>query len=78
MNSNDKLQIYKAINAVSNRLNEVNYKLDTLIQYLDKENKDNINLNAGGLNEIADITSTHDEAIAELAELVGGESEVTE
>lgn len=57
-----------AINNISKRLNKVERKLEKFL--LDKQEITN-----GGLADIADIISIHDEAIADLAGLV---SEIAE
>ena len=75
MTKNEKMEIYKAINDVSNKLNGVSVKLDKLITRLNQEAHEKIDVNMGGIDDIATIVSTHDEAIDELATLISGMEE---
>lgn len=67
----------KAINAVSKKMNQVDRKLDRFISLLCAKNAEEINVADGGIMEIADIISAHDEAITELATLVSELSAAT-
>ena len=69
--------IYKAINRVSNRLNEMSEKLDVVMQMLNAESNRKILINGNGIDGLAELVSTHDSALDELATLVstsGGEN----
>ena len=69
--------IYKAINRVSNRLNEMSEKLDIVMQMLNAESNRKILINGDGIDDLAELVSTHDSALDELATLVasiGGEN----
>jgi len=62
--------IYKAINRVSNRLNEMSEKLDIVMQMLNAESNHKILINGDGIDGLAELVSTHDSALDELATLV--------
>jgi len=69
MDKKEIANIYKAINRVSNRLNEMSEKLDLVMQTLNAESNRKILING-------ELVSTHDSALDELATLVstiGGE-----
>ena len=65
----------KAINNLSKRLNDVEYKLESFLLSKHKENKEAIEISDGGIVDLAEMLSVHDEAIAELAEMVAAEKE---
>ena len=67
---NEKAEIYKAINNVSKKINDVEYKLDEVLHYLHLNNAEKITDNENGILDMADSVSVHDEAIMELAELI--------
>lgn len=66
----------KAIADVTKRLNDVEKQLETFLLGKYEENKRSIATTDGGIVDIAEIVSTHDETIAELAELVAAGQEV--
>jgi predicted RNA-binding protein Jag len=71
------VNIYKAINRVSNRLNEMSEKLDIVMRMLNAESNRKILINGDGIDGLAELVSTHDSALDELATLVstiGGEN----
>lgn len=70
MTKNEKMEIYKAINDVSNKLNGVSVKLDELILKLNDKTNKRININANAVDDIAEMLSIHDSAIDELATIV--------
>ena len=77
MDKKEIANIYKAINRVSNRLNEMSEKLDIVIQMLNVESNRKILINGDGIDGLAELVSTHDSALDELATLVatiGGEN----
>ena len=68
--------IYKAINRVSMRVNDMSEKLDSVMQLLNAQANNKISVNAGAVDDIADMIATHDSAIDDLATIVatlGGE-----
>lgn len=77
MDKKEIANIYKAINRVSNRLNEMSEKLDVVMQMLNVESNRKILINGDGIDGLAEFVSTHDSALDELATLVasiGGEN----
>lgn len=77
MDKKEIANIYKAINRVSNRLNEMSEKLDVVMQMLNTESNRKILINGDGIDGLAELVSTHDSALDELATLViniGGEN----
>lgn len=76
MDKKEIANIYKAINRVSNRLNEMSEKLDSVMRMLNAESNRKILINGDGIDGLAELVSTHDSALDELATLVstiGGE-----
>lgn len=70
MDKKEIVNIYKAINRVSNRLNEMSEKLDIVMQMLNAESNRKILINGDGIYGLAELVSTHDSALDELATLV--------
>ena len=75
MNRQDRMEIFRAINNVSKRQNEMSRKLDEVMQMLNAQANDRINADDTAIDDIADMVSTHNEAIDSLAEMIT-ESEV--
>ena len=70
MNKEDRNEIFKAINAVSCKVNDVSQKLDEVMQILNASANEKITVNSGGIDGLADMVSAHDGAIEELATMV--------
>ena len=70
MNKEDRNEIFKAINAVSCKVNDVSQKLDEVMQILNASANEKISVNSGGIDGLADIISAHDGAIDDLATIV--------
>ena len=70
MNKEDRNEIFKAINAVSCKVNDVSQKLDEVMQLLNASANEKISVNSGGIDGLADIVSVHDGAIEDLATIV--------
>lgn len=70
MNKEDRNEIFKAINAVSCKVNDVSQKLDEVMQMLNANANEKITVNSGGIDGLADMVATHDGAIEELATMV--------
>ena len=70
MNKEDRNEIFKAINAVSCKVNDVSQKLDEVMQVLNASANEKISVNSGGIDGLADMISTHDGAIDDLATIV--------
>lgn len=73
MNKKEREEIYKAINGVSNKVNEVSRKLDEVIQAVNKLTNERIDASGIAIDDIADMIATHNEAIDSLAEIVATE-----
>ena len=70
MNKEDRNEIFKAINAVSCKVNDVSQKLDEVMQMLNANANEKISINSGGIDGLADMVSAHDGAIEDLATIV--------
>lgn len=75
MNRQDRMEIFRAINNVSKRQNEMSRKLDEIVQMLNAQANDRINADDTAIDDIADMVTAHNEAIDSLAEMTT-ESEV--
>ena len=75
MNKKEREEIYKAINGVSNKVNEVSQKLDEVIQAVNKLTNERIDASGTAIDDIANMIAVHNEAIDSLAEMTA-ESEV--
>ena len=75
MNRQDRMEIFRAINNVSKRQNEMSRKLDEVIQMLNKLTNERIDASGTAIDDIADMVAAHNEAIDSLAEMIT-ESEV--
>ena len=70
MNRQDRMEIFRAINNVSKRQNEMSRKLDEIVQMLNAQANDRINADDTAIDDIADMVATHNEAIDSLAEMI--------
>ena len=70
MNNKEREEVFKAINAVANKVNDVSQKLDEVMQMLNKSANEKISVNSGGIDGLADMVATHDGAIEEFATMV--------
>ena len=75
MNRHDRMEIFRAINNVSKRQNEMEQKLDAVMQMLNAQANEKISLTSGGVEDIAGVVAMHDTAIEDLANAIA-ESEV--
>ena len=75
MNRQDRMEIFKAINNVSKRQNEMSRKLDEVMQILNAQTNERITVGNKGIDDIVDMVVAHNEAIDGLAEMIT-ESEV--
>ena len=75
MNRHDRMEIFKAINNVSKRQNEMSRKLDAVMQMLNAQTNERITVGNKGIDDIVDMVASHNEAIDSLAEMIT-ESEV--
>lgn len=70
MTKKEKSEIFKAINNVSKKVNEIQKRLDDYLGNRCDANEKSIEMTDGGLIDVADVLSSHDEAITELASIV--------
>lgn len=70
MNHKEREEVFKAINGVANRVNDVSQKLDVVMHMLNNSANEKITVNSGGIDGLADMVATHDGAIEELANMV--------
>ena len=70
MNNKEREEVFKAINAVANKVNDVSQKLDAVMQMLNNSANEKISVNSGGIDGLADMVATHDGAIDDLATIV--------
>ena len=75
MNRQDRMEIFRAINNVSKRQNEMEQKLDEVMQMLNAQTNERITVGNKGIDDIVDMVVAHNEAIDSLAEMIT-ESEV--
>ena len=75
MNRHDRMEIFRAINNVSKRQNEMSRKLDEVMQMLNAQTNERITVGNKGIDDIVDMVAAHNEAIDSLAEMIT-ESEV--
>ena len=75
MNRHDRMEIFRAINNVSKRQNEMSRKLDEIVQILNAQTNERITVGNKGIDDIVDMVVAHNEAIDGLAEMIT-ESEV--
>lgn len=71
----ERAEIFMAINNVSKKANEIEQKLDMVIQALNTMADERLNADSAAIDNIADMVATHNEAIDSLAEMIT-ESEV--
>jgi methyl-accepting chemotaxis protein len=66
----NEIRIYQAINAVSQRVNNVQKLLDRLTLAKHQENADKITEDESGMIDIAELIDEQNDAILELADIV--------
>ena len=60
-------EIFKAINAVSRKVNDMSQKLDEVMQTLNSNANEKISVNAGGIDDLAEFADTNAGAVDDLA-----------
>lgn len=70
-------EVLKAINAVSRKVNELAQRLDEYHGKRYEENAENIDVNSGGIDDLAETTDVSASALDELAEYVAALEEDT-
>lgn len=78
MSEKEKKAIYKAINNVSNKVNDASEKIDKIMQMLNKLTNERIDASGIAIDDIADMIATHNEAIDGLAEIIATEESEVE
>ena len=71
----ERAEIFMAINNVSKKANEIERKLDEIVQILNAQTNERITVGNKGIDDIVDMVVAHNEAIDSLAEMIA-ESEV--
>ena len=64
------IEVAKALNELSKKINAIQLQLDRYFSIKHEENSTDIKLSENGLLEVAEMISSHDEAISELAGIV--------
>lgn len=64
------IEVAKALNELSKKINSIQLQLDRYFSMKHEENSADIKLSENGLLDIAEIVSSHDGAIFDLAEVV--------
>lgn len=76
MNKKEREEIYKAINNVSRKVNDISQKQDEIMQMLNNLTNERIDASGMAIDDIANMIAVHNEAIDNLAEMTATESEV--
>ena len=66
MNAKEREEVFKAINEVSNKVNDLSIRLDKYIHRLDEATNNRVTITADGLDSLADDVAQHQEAILAL------------
>ena len=64
------IEVAKALNELSKKINAIQLQLDRYFTIKHEENLTDIKLSENGLLEVAEMVSSHDEAISKLARIV--------
>ena len=64
------IEVAKALNELSKKINAIQLHLDRYFSIKHEENSADIKLSENGLLEVAEMISSHGEAISELAGIV--------
>ena len=64
------IEVAKALNELSKKINAIQLQSDRYFTIKHEENLTDIKLSENGLLEVAEMVSSHDEAISELARIV--------
>ena len=71
MNRNDREEIFKAINAVSHKVNDMSQKLDEVMQRLNADANEKIDIHSGTLSTITeDVLPTMQDNTSGLSDLI--------
>ena len=66
----DTTQIYQAIAAVSEKVNDISRRLDDCYKMITDNNTENIGINAAGIDGLAETVGMQNEALNDLAAAV--------
>ena len=66
----DITQIYQAIAAVSEKVNDISRRLDDCYKMITDNNTENIGINAAGIDGLAETVGMQNEALNDLAAAV--------
>lgn len=67
-------EVAKEFAEMQRKMNNMQSQMDELYQILHKQNHDEIELNSGGITDIATILDNHDQAITEIGQIIGGQN----
>ena len=71
----ERAEIFMAINNVSKKANEIEQKLDEIVQILNAQTNERIAVGNKGIDDIVDMVVAHNEAIDGLAEMIAESEE---
>ena len=66
VDSKEREEVFKAINEVSNKVNDLSVRLDEYIHLLDEATNNRVTVTADGLDSLSDDVAQHQEAILAL------------
>lgn len=69
-NRKERAEIFKAINTVSKKVNELSQRQDEIMQMLNKLTNERIDASGTAIDDIANMIAVHNEAIDNLAEMI--------
>ena len=71
MNRKEREEVFKAINAVANRVNDVSQKLDEVMQMLNRDSNERITVNNNAISSIAeDVLPTMQDDTSNLSDMI--------
>lgn len=66
------IETVKEFAEMQRKMNNMQKQMDMFSQMLHTQSNTDISLNSGGITEIATIIDTHNQAITELGQIIGG------
>lgn len=71
MDRKEREEVFKAINSVANRVNDVSQKLDEVMQMLNRDSNERITVNNGAISSISeDILPTMQDDTSNLSDMI--------
>ena len=71
MDSKEREEVFKAINAVANRVNDVSQKLDEVMHKLNRDSNERITVNNGAISSITeDVLPTMQDDTSNLSDMI--------